>query len=237
MHKNPWSIAATCRFASGFGLEPIWVYASTIGTIHKPDPNNRGSFSSWIADALSIDVFRKVLQNERIHWQFIVHRLTCVQHEGLEGQHAARMQTREVRKEASDGEEKSKVRTTGPPEMEALSTVISYGVWAFTIGLVSVVVYQLLTGRINVGGLLREKGGDRGFSLGRLQLLVLTIVGAVNYFFAVIANSALGTLEPAEFREILNGLLLVLGGSNSLYLGGKLYSLFRDRLDTYLPRA
>jgi hypothetical protein len=99
------------------------------------------------------------------------------------------------------------------------------------IGLALIVVYQLMTGKINMNGLLHD-GSDGGFSPGRLQLLVFTIGGAFYYFLLVLDN-----VEQATFPEIPNELLLVLGGSNSFYLASKTYSLFRDRFDSSLSRT
>ena len=113
--------------------------------------------------------------------------------------------------------------------MSTLSTVLSYEVWFFVAGLGLIVVYQILTGKINVKGLLYEKGGDGGFSLGRLQLLVFTIAGAFSYLFLVLGNP-----ESGEFPDVPLELLLVLGGSNLLYLASKFYSLSGDRLDSLL---
>ena len=92
-------------------------------------------------------------------------------------------------------------------------------------GLALVVGFQILTGKINVQGLLNDKSSDGGFSPGRLQLLVFTIGGAVSYLFLVLDNPKLG-----QFPDVPNELLLVLGGSNLFYLAGKFYSSFGDRL-------
>jgi hypothetical protein len=99
------------------------------------------------------------------------------------------------------------------------------------IGLALIVVYQLMTGKINMNGLLHD-GSDGDFSPGRLQLRVFTIGGAFYYFLLVLDN-----VEQATFREIPNELLLVLGGSNSFYLVSKAYSLFRDRFDSSLTHT
>ena len=116
--------------------------------------------------------------------------------------------------------------------MNTLAQVVYYEILVFMTGLALIVIYQVLNGTINVNGLLRDKGGDRGFSPGRLQLLVLTILSASYYFLLVLDNPG-----SAKFPPIPAELLLVLGGSNSFFLASKLYSLFRDRGDSFLSRS
>lgn len=116
--------------------------------------------------------------------------------------------------------------------MSTLSTFLKYEVWFFVVGLALIVVFQILTGKINVKGLLHETSSDHDFSPGRLQLLVITVAGALSYLSLV-----LGSPESGRFPDIPNELLLVLGGSNLFYLAGKFYSFFGDRLDSLLSRA
>ena len=108
--------------------------------------------------------------------------------------------------------------------MEALSTCLKLEVWFLLAGLALIVVYQILTGKINTDKMLFDKSPDGGFSPGRVQLLVLTITSAFYYI-----NQA--SLSPGRLPEVSQELLLIVGGSNVLYLGGKaapiLRSLFR----------
>ncbi len=93
------------------------------------------------------------------------------------------------------------------------------------------VSYQMLTGIINTDGLLYKKNGSRSLSPGRLQLLVLTVGSAFYYLMLV-----LGTPESKKLPELPDEFLMILGGSNLFYIGGKLYSLFEDKLDSLLLR-
>jgi hypothetical protein len=88
-------------------------------------------------------------------------------------------------------------------------------IWATVL----LVAYQMLTGRINTSGLLDDKLTGRRFSPERLQLLIITVGGALFYLVQVIHSS--GSLPPLPHE-----LLLVLGGSNALYLGAKTASMF-----------
>jgi hypothetical protein len=98
-----------------------------------------------------------------------------------------------------------------------------------TIGLIAIVAFRLLTGAINTGGLLFDKtvgkAGEQlgSFSPSRLQLLMLTLAVASYYLFQIVNQLHCG--QPG-FPDIPQKYLLMLGGSHSLYLGGKTYSLF-----------
>ena len=87
-------------------------------------------------------------------------------------------------------------------------------------GFAVAVFYKMLTGRINMKGLLWEKNGGSDFSSGRVQSLVVTLGFAFTYF-ALVANNP----DPTKLPEFPQAMLLVLGGSNLAYLGQKAYNL------------
>jgi hypothetical protein len=99
----------------------------------------------------------------------------------------------------------------------------------FLVALALVVAFQLLTGKINMGGLLQEKtgyaprSGVNNYSPARLQMLLVTLAGAFYLISQVINNVHNG--KP-EFPTLDSRVFLLLGGSHSVYLGGKLNSLF-----------
>ena len=97
--------------------------------------------------------------------------------------------------------------------METLSSFVRFEIWALLIGLMLVIGYQILTGRIRIRSMLVDKE-THGFSPGRVQLLFLTSVGAL-YYLAKVADN------PAGLPEIPQALLAILGGSSSVYLAGK----------------
>ncbi len=82
-------------------------------------------------------------------------------------------------------------------------------------GLALIVAYKLLTGAINMRGLLVDKK-TRALSPGRVQLLVFTVMGAGYYLLLVIEQAPSGKLP--DFPEEA---LLLVGGSQLVYLGGK----------------
>lgn len=102
--------------------------------------------------------------------------------------------------------------------MNTLITFVRFEIWFLLLGLILVVSYQILTGKINLHGILFEKNGGQKNSPVRVQLLLFTLTGAFYYFLQVLDN-------PTGFPKVPQELLLILGGSNVVYLGGKSYSL------------
>jgi hypothetical protein len=99
-------------------------------------------------------------------------------------------------------------------------TFAQYVVLGFLAMLASVVGLRILSGTINVNGLLHDKETG-AFSPGRLQLLIFTLGGAFYYLSKILSAPELAGLPPVP--EVL---LLVTGASNGGYLGGKIYSRF-----------
>ena len=106
--------------------------------------------------------------------------------------------------------------------MQQLVPVIRFEIWLLLGGLALVVAYKMLTGAINMRGLLDDKVSG-GLSPERVQLLVFTVMGAGYYLLLVIEQAPTGRLP-----EIPGEALLLVGGSQLVYLGGKMWShLFR----------
>jgi len=102
--------------------------------------------------------------------------------------------------------------------MKSLLIFVRFEIWALIAGLMLIVGYQLLTGRINMKKLLFDKTTNRR-SPGRVQLLMLTLVGALSYLLMVVE-------DPNNLPKVPRELLLIMGGSNLVYLTGKVYSSF-----------
>ena len=112
--------------------------------------------------------------------------------------------------------------------MGSPTTVLRYEVLLFLGVLALIVTYQLLTGKINARRMLLAKGraavgpstrrwtGE--LSPSRIQLLVVTI-GVSIYLLAKVVR------DPGEFTEIPTGLLLLMAGSQILYLPRKANNL------------
>jgi hypothetical protein len=69
-------------------------------------------------------------------------------------------------------------------------------------------------------GLLRSDDGS--LSPGRIQLLVLTVLTALQYLLMVLH-------DPSHLPPISSGLVMGLGGSQSIYLGAKAWGVFGKR--------
>jgi hypothetical protein len=117
--------------------------------------------------------------------------------------------------------------------MAALMMFVRYEVGLLLAALAAIVVYQILTGRINTRGLLSEKTKDGvgGVSPARVQLLLFTVAMAFYVFSQIVTSIATAAPgRPGQFPTIDTKWLLILGGSHSIYLGGKGLPLFRSLL-------
>src|SRR5258708_40357375 len=98
-----------------------------------------------------------------------------------------------------------------------LASLFQLELGAFLFGLAAIVGYQLLTRQINMAGLFDyvDPGtGERKFSPGRVQLLILTLVSSGYYVLQVFE-------DPSNFPDIPEQLLWLQGGSSGIYLSGK----------------
>lgn len=100
--------------------------------------------------------------------------------------------------------------------MPGITEVITWEGEAFLFLFFGAVVVQLLTGQINLTGLLIKKEGDRSFSPERVQLLLATLAVASQYLLQVLK-------DPTQLPQVPNSWLLLYGGSHALYLGRRLY--------------
>jgi hypothetical protein len=99
--------------------------------------------------------------------------------------------------------------------MATLVTFAEYEIGFLLTALIGVVAFQMLSGRIITQGLLSEKSenGVVTVSPARVQLLLFTLAMAF-YVLSQIAYSH-------QFPTIDVKWLVILGGSHSIYLGGK----------------
>src|SRR6202521_2540457 len=88
---------------------------------------------------------------------------------------------------------------------------------AFVYSLVFVVVYGLLTSRINTKGLLLDKSGSNAVRPERIQLLVASMALAAKYLIDV------SGMTMSAFPKLDSGWLYLFGGSSSVYLTRKAY--------------
>lgn len=112
--------------------------------------------------------------------------------------------------------------------MGSVTIVLQYEILFFLGALALVVFYQLLIGRINMRRLLFAKGraaagpstgqNTNGLSPSRIQLLIISI-GVAIYLLAEVSRN------PSQFPEIPTGLLLLMAGSETIYLARKANNL------------
>ena len=108
-----------------------------------------------------------------------------------------------------------------------MPNVIQFAAWGGIIlvsGLCGIVLWKLMTGGISLNYLLYVKGGGRkpSFSPGRAQMLMTTVISAGYFLLQVIQ-------DPTHFPDIPTPLLIALGGSSGIYLGGKAQALYLGR--------
>jgi len=111
--------------------------------------------------------------------------------------------------------------------MPKVTQLIVWEALIFLFALFGIVVIQILTGAINARGLLEgtTSGGTRFKSTGRVQLLIATIVTAVQYLSQVVDNSQ-------KFPDIPQNWLLLFGSSQVIYLGSKFHALYGKDSDS-----
>ena len=82
----------------------------------------------------------------------------------------------------------------------------------------AIVALACLTGRIRMRGLLLDTHG-RGHSPARVQMLVFTLFGAMQYLAMVVK-------DPTHLPEPSAELLTMVGGSHAFFVGSKVVPLF-----------
>jgi hypothetical protein len=102
-----------------------------------------------------------------------------------------------------------------------------YEMFFIILALALMVGYRLLTGRINTQGLLLDKITHE-LSPGRLQMLVATMLVAI-YLVAQV-------FETQSFPQLPQEVIMALGGSHVLYLGGKSYGVLVRKLELAATR-
>lgn len=100
------------------------------------------------------------------------------------------------------------------------AAVSRWGALALLAGFCLVLLVNLLTGRIRLGGLLSgdRADGKRYFSYGRAQLLIVSLFAAGQYLLHVYQ-------DPSKFPEISNAVVALFGGSAAVYTGEKAWAL------------
>jgi hypothetical protein len=104
--------------------------------------------------------------------------------------------------------------------MPPIGLLVYRSILILILGFAVVALWNIFTRRIPLNGLLQDNNSD--FSPGRVQMLVVTLMAAMQYIFQVIQN-------PTGFPEIPQTWLAALGASHGIYLGGKAYTILGGR--------
>ncbi|MGH6871330.1 MAG: hypothetical protein ACREHE_07480 [Rhizomicrobium sp.] len=107
--------------------------------------------------------------------------------------------------------------------LHALGTILQYGllIWLGAVGLA--VAYRLLNGDMIVTGMLAHDGagGRSGETTPeRMQLMAVMLGAAFAYIWQAVDAFHGGHIK--SLPEVPQNLLLIFGGSNVLYLSGKI---------------
>lgn len=106
-----------------------------------------------------------------------------------------------------------------------LNRFIQFEVWFFIFSLLAIVFYLVVANKINSKRLLFDNKQARNYSWEKVQVLIFTLLGLLYYIIEMIHNFYSGKLP-----ELPLAFLLILGASNAVYLGIKLYALlFEER--------
>ncbi len=104
--------------------------------------------------------------------------------------------------------------------MEVIAQVIGWLLAVFIGGLELVMLWLIVSNRINLERLISEPSGDA--SLSRFEFLVFTFVIAMSLFLIVISQN------PPQFPEVPPGILGLLGISGGSYVISKGIQTSRD---------
>lgn len=102
--------------------------------------------------------------------------------------------------------------------------LIQYAVLPWLLLFFAVVAIQILRGDINTKGLLRTGSESRDIDPERVAILGTTLFAAGSYLVSALHQGAvyIEASHTYQMPDIPNSLLVVLGGSNGVYLGGKI---------------
>jgi hypothetical protein len=106
-----------------------------------------------------------------------------------------------------------------------IGRILHFELLGFLFALAVVVFYQMMTGRINMAGVLsgKDPNNPNQTSPERVQLLLATIAAAATYMGDVAKNSS-GTMP-----DVSNQWLYLMGGSSSIYVLRKAWTTWNSK--------
>ena len=110
----------------------------------------------------------------------------------------------------------------------SIARILHFELLGFVYALAAVVLYQMLTGRINLAGVMSPKdpndpNNPDQTSPERVQLLLATLAAAASYLGEVAKNTG------ATMPDVSNQWLYLMGGSSSIYLLRKAWTTWNSK--------
>jgi hypothetical protein len=94
----------------------------------------------------------------------------------------------------------------------SLIRILHFELLGFLYVLAATVLFQILTRRINLGGLVTHKDGSDQVSPERIQLLLATIAASATYFGQIAISTSM------RLPDVSPQWLYVFGGSSGIYI-------------------
>jgi len=118
--------------------------------------------------------------------------------------------------------------------MPPLETIVSWIIGLFLLSLLVLVLYRMLTGKINTRYLFygQRNDGTRYFSPERVQLMIFTVWVGLSYLLDTYETQVVH-LPPGTqpvLPDVPTKTLALLGASHIVYLSGKIYSMLLARI-------
>jgi hypothetical protein len=106
----------------------------------------------------------------------------------------------------------------------SITHILHFEALGFLYGMLAIVAYQMLTGRIRLSALLSRKGktDPNQTNPERIQLLLATIATSASYLSEVRQSTS------TNLPDIDNNWLYLMGGSSSLYLLRKAWIAWKE---------
>ncbi len=107
---------------------------------------------------------------------------------------------------------------------EDVSKIVEVFFIAWMVVLFSVVMIKLLRGNINTFGLLcTSNGSSSDIDPERLVLVISTVIAAIYYIMLTMETTCFPGVPGCGLPDIPDELLMILGGSHSAFLTGKIF--------------
>jgi len=105
-----------------------------------------------------------------------------------------------------------------------VSKVVEIFFIGWMVALFSVVMIKLLRGDINMAGLLNTpQVSNSDIDLERLVLVISTLIAAIYYIMLTMEMTCFPDVPGCRLPDVPDELLMILGGSHSAYLTGKIF--------------